>query len=301
MSSLDKVLALANEMGVGGKVQVLPQSPDAEVDQLVLAAQAGARRLAVLLAADDENDTEPEDTDDDTDDDSKGGGGSHANHPTYKKLIAKKVNPKMAAAMCAKADNKVEATNLVSALQVILTDLTTWGFVSLAAPKGESAGERRDSASKGEALPDGSYPVHDKKHLHSAAVLAASHHGDWKAAQQLIRKQAKKLGVDVNTLPGFGSSDKDEKVAASAVRELVSLTGLPEDHAIEFLSLAAKAAVPMQAFHHGPMHGMHKHGHMTMVVHDHDHAHNGDSMHDRHSHGSGSGGYPGDDEMARPY
>lgn len=63
---------------------------------------------------------------------------------------------------------------------------------------------RKSAAAKGEALPDGSYPIKDKAHLHAAAVLAASHHGNWKAAKKLIRKMAKKLGVPLASLPGFG-------------------------------------------------------------------------------------------------
>jgi hypothetical protein len=73
-------------------------------------------------------------------------------------------------------------------------------------------------------LPDGSYPIPDAKHLHSAAVLAASGHGNVAAAKRLIRKRAKELGVDVNSLPGFGGSDNDndgdedfDNVAASYV------------------------------------------------------------------------------------
>lgn len=64
--------------------------------------------------------------------------------------------------------------------------------------------KRKSLAAKGHALPDGSYPIPDVSHLHAAAVLAASHHGNWQAAKRLIRKRAKALGVDVSTLPGFG-------------------------------------------------------------------------------------------------
>ena len=77
--------------------------------------------------------------------------------------------------------------------------------VLLAAPPGESASDRRSLAKRGHALDDGSYPIPDKKHLHSAAVLAASKHGNWKAAQSLIRRRAKELGVELSSLPGFGS------------------------------------------------------------------------------------------------
>lgn len=78
---------------------------------------------------------------------------------------------------------------------------------------------RKALAAKGHALPDGSYPIPDKSHLHAAAVLAASGHGDVKAAKALIRKRAKELGVDVNSLPGFGPK-KDEPIDAEQPEEL---------------------------------------------------------------------------------
>lgn len=68
--------------------------------------------------------------------------------------------------------------------------------------------DRKALAGKGHALPDGSYPIPDIAHLHAAAILAASHHGDWKAAQELIRKRAPELGVDVNSLPGFNETEQ---------------------------------------------------------------------------------------------
>lgn len=79
--------------------------------------------------------------------------------------------------------------------------------------------DRRALAAKGHALPDGSYPIPDVSHLHAAAHLAATGHGDVAAAKRLIRKRAGELGVDVDTLEGFGDSDNDgdeDDVAASA-------------------------------------------------------------------------------------
>ncbi len=55
--------------------------------------------------------------------------------------------------------------------------------------------ERDRLAKSNNALPDGSYPIADESHLHSAAILAKSHHGDWKAAMTLIARRAKELGV----------------------------------------------------------------------------------------------------------
>lgn len=286
MSALDKVIRFAE----GSSVTLATSEPDPdEVADLIRAAQVGMGQLQVLLADDEEGESaDDEAAEGEGEGNGKGGGGSHAGHPTYKKLVAKGMNPKMASAMCAKADNKVAATAMAGSVSVILAGLQDYHVIALAAPKGESAEERRESASEGNALPDGSYPIPDKKHLHSAAVLAASKHGNWKAAMRLIRKRARELGVELSSLPGFsGGSEKSEKVAASVVTDLVTLTGLPEDHAIEFLGLARKAAVPLQAFHHSSHSGMHSHGHMTVSVHDHEHAHNGDSMHDRHSHGGG--------------
>lgn len=73
-----------------------------------------------------------------------------------------------------------------------------------------SEADRKELAKKGWALPDGSYPIPDEEHLHAAAVLAASKHGDYKAARALIRRRAKDLGVDVTTLPGFGEKKSED-------------------------------------------------------------------------------------------
>lgn len=74
--------------------------------------------------------------------------------------------------------------------------------------------ERRDLARKGHALRDGSYPISHAGRgpgsLHSAAVLAASGHGDVAAARKLIRKMAAQFGVDVATLPGMASADDED-------------------------------------------------------------------------------------------
>lgn len=205
------------------------------------------------------------DSGDDGDDDSGKGGKSnaddddHDSHATYKALCKKGVNPKLAAKMCAKADQKMEASALAESACVILAGLTEpeaepaveptylGRMVALAAPPGESASERRASAKEGNALPDGSYPIPDKKHLHSAAVLAASKKGNWKAARSLIRRRARELGVALSSLPGFGS----EKVSATMV------------------ALAAKGMSATPATAHEPFHGVHSHAHV----------HSGDNMH----------------------
>lgn len=58
-----------------------------------------------------------------------------------------------------------------------------------------SAEERRNLASEGHALSDGSYPIANGEDLHNAAVLARSGHGDVAAAKKLIAKRARELGV----------------------------------------------------------------------------------------------------------
>jgi hypothetical protein len=250
--SLDKVLALAG----GGPA---PADPDAD---LLLAVQTAAGELAVLLASDDDEDDRGKG------DDGKGGdgdGGGHADHPTYKALVKKGVPAARASSMCARSDKKVKASRLAGSLAAMLSGRPGLDIdmVTLTPPS-ETAKGRRAAADEGDALPDGSYPVKSVRQLHSAATLAASHHGDWKAAQALIRRKAPKFGVDVSTLPGFGQSDEDgEKAAASMIE------------------LAAKAAgdggIPMN---HGPFNGTHTHTHFQSGAHSHPHQHAGDSHHD---------------------
>ncbi len=66
--------------------------------------------------------------------------------------------------------------------------------------------DRDKAKGAGNSLPDGSYPINNAKQLHAAAVLAASKHGNWKAAKSLIRRRAKELGASLESLPGFGDS-----------------------------------------------------------------------------------------------
>jgi hypothetical protein len=247
--SLEKVLALA---GAGPA----PADPDAD---LLLAAQTAAGELSALLAADDEDD----------DGGGKGGepgGGDHSGHATYKALLKRDVPPKRAAAMCAKSDKKVKATQLAASLSALLSGRpgTDVGLVTLT-PASETAAGRREAAGEGDALPDGSYVIKSARQLHSAAVLAASRHGDWKAAQSLIRRMAPRFGVKVSSLPGFGQSDEDGEKAAATM-----------------LSLAAKKAVGDGgvAMNHAAFTGTHTHTHFQSSAHNHPHQHAGDSNHD---------------------
>jgi hypothetical protein len=248
--SLDKVLQLA------GPAPALAD-PDAD---LLLAAQMAAGELAVLLAADDDASGG-----DDKDGDEDGGSDGHADHPAYKALVKRDVDPKRAAAMCAKSDKKVKACQLANALSVILAGQpgTDIGLVTLT-PESETADGRKKAAKSGHALPDGSFPIEDRKHLHSAAVLASSGHGNVAAAKALIRKRARELGVDVTSLPGFGQSDEDgEKAAASMI------------------SLAAKAVGDGGvAMNHGLFTGTHTHTHFASSAHGHPHQHVNDNTHD---------------------
>lgn len=252
-SSLDKVLALA---------ATVPADTDLE-SELLFAAQVATGELYALLAATEDDDG---DDDDDDDDDGKGGDddwGGHADHATFKAMKKRGVPSKRAAAMCARSDKNVKATALARSLGVMLSgkpgqDIS---LVTLT-PASETAEGRRKAAKAGHALPDGSYPIEDVKHLHSAATLAASGHGNVSAAKALIRKRARELGVDVNTLPGFGGSDEDnEKAAASMVA----------------LAKAATGGVP---FMHPPFTGTHSHAHNMTAVHEHDHQHVNDNRHD---------------------
>jgi hypothetical protein len=252
--SLDKLLALAG---------AVPEAPDLDAEML-LAAQIASGELALLLAADD-------DEDDDKgkggkDDDSDEGGGEHSGHATFKALVKRNIPAKRAASMCAKSDKNVKATQLAQSLAVLLSgrpgiDIS---LVTLAAPASETAEGRKKAAAAGHALPGGSYPIEDKKHLHSAAVLAASGHGDAAAAKALIRKRARELGVDVSTLPGFGQKDEDgEKAAASMVALAAKVVG---DGGV--------------AMNHAPHNGVHSHNHFMSAAHNHPHQHVNDSSHD---------------------
>ncbi len=93
------------------------------------------------------------------------------------------------------------------------------GLVLSLAAGDVSAAERRELAKRGMALEDGSYPIKDRAHLHSAAVLAASGHGDVAAARKLIRKMAAHFGVDLHSLPGFSQDDEDLKEQAQRDRK----------------------------------------------------------------------------------
>lgn len=55
--------------------------------------------------------------------------------------------------------------------------------------------QRKKLASEGKALPNGTYPIETSADLHPATVLARSGHGDTAAAESLIARRARDLGV----------------------------------------------------------------------------------------------------------
>ena len=99
-----------------------------------------------------------------------------------------------------------------------------------------SADQRREQASAGNALPDGSYPIPDKDALRRAAILARSGHGNVAAARRLISRRARELGV-ANPLDQSDDVSKSETVVnvtvngdltadkVKALTEMVQATG----------------------------------------------------------------------------
>jgi hypothetical protein len=247
--SLEKILELSG---------AVPSAPDLDAG-LLLAVQVASGELALLLAADDEDGKSKGGG---SGDDDGGDGGEHTGHATYKAMVKRNVPPKRAAAMCAKSDKNIKATQLAESIAVILAGRPGQDIALVTlTPESETAEGRKKAAGKGHALADGSYPIEDKKHLHSAAVLAASGHGDAGAAKALIRKRARELGVDVKSLPGFGGTDEGHEKAAASMVAL------------------AKQAAGGVAMHHAPMTGTHSHAHAVGATHEHDHQHFGDNSH----------------------
>jgi hypothetical protein len=91
-----------------------------------------------------------------------------------------------------------------------------------------SQSQRRELASRGHALADGSYPIETDEDLHNAAVLARTGHGDVAGARKLIARRARQLGVANplnettektmgNTPPGFGRNLSAARVSPSRV------------------------------------------------------------------------------------
>lgn len=98
----------------------------------------------------------------------------------------------------------------LAAATVQLAGMEPREIQALALSSDVSAAERQALAKKGWALKDGSYPIGNVRHLHSAAVMAATGHGDVRSARKLIRKRAAELGVNVASLPGMSSGDDED-------------------------------------------------------------------------------------------
>ena len=80
-----------------------------------------------------------------------------------------------------------------------------------------STAERRSLASEGNALPDGSHPIHNAGDLHNAAHLARTGHGNAEAAKKLIARRARELGV-ANPLADDGDSASKGTVTDTAAK-----------------------------------------------------------------------------------
>ena len=79
-----------------------------------------------------------------------------------------------------------------------------------------TAEQRREHASTGTALPDGSYPMPDADAVRRAAILIRSKHGNWKAAARLLAKRVRALGIP-NPLKKKPKAGKVVKAPAPAV------------------------------------------------------------------------------------
>jgi hypothetical protein len=86
-----------------------------------------------------------------------------------------------------------------------------------------SAAERKELASRGHALSDGSYPIANAEDLGNAAVLARSGHGNVAAAKALIGRRAKDLGV-----PNPLSADKAADVQPEAAEDVTDKAVKPK-------------------------------------------------------------------------
>lgn len=92
-----------------------------------------------------------------------------------------------------------------------------------------TAAERDTAKASSNSLPDGSYPINNAKQLKAAATLAASKHGDWKAAQTLIQRRAKELGVTLNTLDGFAGKQLDSRPAMELSADILATLGIDDE------------------------------------------------------------------------
>ena len=118
--SLEKVLRLA-----GSPLAVQPEQAGIPEYELLLSARAAVSELCLYFAASgDDEETDSGSGGKNSGDDDSDSGNDHSGHGTYKALIKKKVDPKKAAAMCAKSDAKVQASALADSAYTILSGLS---------------------------------------------------------------------------------------------------------------------------------------------------------------------------------
>jgi len=136
---------------------------------------------------------------------------------------------------------------MVTAFAAEWDKLVAGGRAPELAKSGPTAEERRQAASEGNALSDGSYPIRNERELHAAAILARSGHGDVAGAKRLIARRAKELGVanpleddgDASKGAGEGKIAEDGKTMDTVTQETGGLTKAVED-------AIAKATQPLQ-------------------------------------------------------
>lgn len=102
-----------------------------------------------------------------------------------------------------------------------------------------STAERRNLASQGHALSDGSYPIANAGDLENAAILARSGHGNVSGAKALIRRRAKELGV-ANPLDDNNDAKKFEEAGTLPEGVTVVKNDTPAPEPVE----AVKEAEP---------------------------------------------------------
>jgi hypothetical protein len=114
-----------------------------------------------------------------------------------------------------------------------------------------SAARRKELASEGKALSDGSYPIENEEDLHNAAILARSGHGDVAAAKRLIARRAKELGV-ANPLAAQKETGQPE--AEEAPEQEVEKTSAPGEAPVDasdvdeaYKEAVTKATAPLEA------------------------------------------------------
>lgn len=90
-----------------------------------------------------------------------------------------------------------------------------------------SAEARRIAAEKGEALPDGSFPIRNRRELLAAVQRRKAGNISEKRVIEHIRKRAKALGVEVD-LPPAGSDEPAEVMMSASENTVIVVSFDPE-------------------------------------------------------------------------